>query len=232
MSTGRVRRKLASVVAAGGLAIGLASCGGGSGAKPPAPGATPSSTPPAQIRVTSTLDGMTRIPLRTRWIATASPAAEVDHVDFLIDGKLAWSEGQAPYVFGGDDNGIKDGFLITTWLHSGNHRFTARAVSTNGPAFADTVAATVAAAPQPPAALRGVWKRMITQSALDNAGASSGTPPGRWRLAFDQVGSWELDPQGSGVVTQFTVTGNVMNVYAPISEMPSNNGQGGDRCLR
>lgn len=44
-------------------------------------------------KVTSTLDGEHSVPLRTRWIATPHPAgAIVTQVDFLIDGKLAWTE--------------------------------------------------------------------------------------------------------------------------------------------
>jgi len=51
-------------------------------------------------KVTSTLDGETTIPLRTRWIAIPQPVgAPVAEVDFLIDGKLIWSEDAAAYVF-------------------------------------------------------------------------------------------------------------------------------------
>ena len=50
-------------------------------------------TPP--FAVTSSLDGKTVLPLRTRWLAYPKlPAAKIQEVDFLIDGKLRWIEHQ------------------------------------------------------------------------------------------------------------------------------------------
>ena len=91
-------------------------------------------------KVTSTLDGKHSIPLRTHWIAKPEPAgAIVTQVDFLIDGKLAWTEMNSPYVFGSDDDGANLGYLITTWLTPGRHTFTVRAIGESGRAVSDTV---------------------------------------------------------------------------------------------
>ncbi len=183
---------------------------------------TPSTTSSDILqKVTSSLDGKRSIPFRTHWIATPHPAgAIVTQVAFLIDGKLAWTEMNSPYVFGSDDDGTNLGYLITTWLKPGRHSFTVRAIGESGRVVSDTVTAHVAAAPQPPAALQGTWTRTMTQQDITNAGLTLGPPTGRWQLVFDRVGAWELDPLGTGLGTQYAVTGNTINVYAPIQEVP------------
>ena len=172
-------------------------------------------------KVTSTLDGKRSVPLRTHWIAEPQPAgAIVTQVDFLVDGKLAWTEMNSPYVFGGDDDGANLGYLTTTWLAPGRHTFTVRVIGESGRAVSDTVTARVAAAPKPPAALRGTWARTLTQQDITSAGLTQGPPTGGWQLVFDQVGAWELDPLGTGLGTQYAATGTTINVYAPIQEAP------------
>jgi hypothetical protein len=207
------------------LALVTSACGGTASSESSSSHAQPDTLQ----RVTSTLDGETTIPLRTRWIATPQPAgAPVTGVDFLIDGKLIWTEQSAPYVFGGDDNGTNLGFLITTWLSPGVHTFTARATGVAGKTVSDDVTASVAAAPAPPAALKGTWTRTVTQQDIEHAGVTEGPPPtGQWHLVFDQIGAWELDPLGSGVGSQYEAKGDTLNVYAPIQEAPFSNGIGG-----
>jgi len=140
--------------------------------------------------ITSSLDGRTSLPFRIRWIATPTgdtPTGDsVSTVDFLIDGKLIWIEHAAPYVFGGDDNGANEGFLITTWLTPGSHQFTAQATTANGETASDTVNATVEQPPLPPAPLRGFWTRTVTKADLEKAGLAP-PPAGRWKLIFDRV---------------------------------------------
>ena len=70
---------------------------------------------------------------------------QIKEVDFLIDGKLRWIERYSPYNYGSDDPHGHLGFLITTWLTPGLHRFTARVVPYTGRA---------AAAPSPHACFR------------------------------------------------------------------------------
>ena len=48
----------------------------------------------------------------------------------------------------------------------------------------------------------------------------SGPPAGRWKLVFDRVGAWHLDPLGSGVVNQYAARPGVIRVYAPIAMAP------------
>ncbi len=217
------------------LALILASCSNGSGKVAASTSSTRANTtsstssygssPSKVTKVTSNLDGESALPLRTRWIATVEPAgAVVNEVDFLIDGKVIWIEHDAPYVFGGDDSGTDLGYLITTWLSPGTHRFSVRAIGISGPPITDSLTATVAAPPRPPVALRGTWARTVTQQDINAVGAAQNGPPaGGWELVFDQVGAWELDPHGGGLGNQYSVAGNILNVYAPIQEAPCEN---------
>ena len=188
--------------------------------------ASPAGASPA-LKVTSTLDGMTTLPSRIRWVATTNPRI-VSEVDYLIDGKVIWIEHQWPYVFGGDDNGTNRGYLVTTWLSPGAHRFTVRATAIGGATATKTVTAKVHAPPAPPAALRGAWTRTVTSADLARFPQENGpSPPGQWELVFDNVAAWELDPVGSGRIYQYGVHGTTLNVYAPIQEAPLiNNGTG------
>jgi hypothetical protein len=186
--------------------------------------------PSTQVTVTSTLDGTRVLPVRTRWIAQPRiPASQVAEVDFLIDGKLRWTERTAPYVYGGDDNGRNEGFLITTWLTPGEHHFTVSVADTNGTKSIDNVTARVLPAAQPPAALAGTWTRILTAQDAQKAQPQYGDSPplGRWKLIFDRIGAWELDPKGGGLVNEYDAETGILHVYAPIQMTPSTaNGPG------
>jgi hypothetical protein len=194
-------------------------------------GPTPASSNSAQpFTVASTLDGHATLPRRLQWQATPSiPPSQVQEVDFLIDGRVAWIEHDAPYIFGGDDNGSNRGYLITTWLSPGPHVFIAKAIDINGQQATNTANAEVARPPEPPPELRGIWTRVITaQEIAKLAGplTAGGTPPaGRWELAFDNVGAWYLDPQGSGIAHDLIVQDHTLTIDAPIQMAPFNNGQ-------
>jgi hypothetical protein len=173
------------------------------------------------IRMTSTLDGKKVLPLRMRWLAYPKlPTSKITEVDFLIDGKVRWIEHYPPYNYGSDDFHGHLGFLITTWLAPGMHRFTARAQTTNGQRAADTVVARVLPAPAPPPELSGTWTRIVPHN-------GDGPPEGKWRLLFDRVGAWHLDPLGSGVANQYDIAGDVIRVHAPIQMAPFSDGHGG-----
>src|SRR5215216_3919183 len=107
------------------------------------------------LRVTSTLDGKTVLPLRIPWVA--HPTAAVKEVRFLIDGKVRWIERHSPYTYAEDD-----GYLVTTWLAPGPHRFTVRATTIAGRTASRTVIARVRVPPAPPRALAGAWSRVVT----------------------------------------------------------------------
>jgi hypothetical protein len=186
------------------------------------------STPTPGVK--SSLDGITVLPLRLHWTATTEvPPSSVREVDFLIDGTLRWVEHKAPYVYGGDDSGNDLGYLITTFLRSGEHRFTVRAIDSNRAWATDTVTAKVNAAPAPPAALRGVWSRTVTQADKDREKLppSDGAPVGVWHLVFDSVGVWVVDPHGSGVVEQCAAAPGTIEAFAPIQMAPSSCGPTG-----
>lgn len=179
------------------------------------------------LKVTSTLDGKKVLPARLRWLATPSvPGSKVARIDFLVDGKVRWTEHHAPYVYGSDDNGKNEGYLITTWLTPAEHTFTARVMTTDGKTAVDTVHARVLPSPAPPAALAGDWTRTVTKKDLEKSGP--GPPPaGKWTLVFDRVGAWHLDPLGGGVVNEYDAEPGVIHVYAPIQMAPLDNGKGG-----
>jgi hypothetical protein len=172
------------------------------------------------FKVTSTLDGKRVLPLRMRWLAYPKlPVSKISRVEFLIDGKVRWIEHQAPYNYGSDDFHGHLGYLITTWLKAGRHSFTARAVDKLGRTATDTVIARVLPAPEPPSALAGAWKRTVTPEDIKKSGPMP-PPPGRWKLIFDRVGAWHIDPDKGGVVNQYTARPGVIDVFAPITMAP------------
>jgi DNA-binding SARP family transcriptional activator len=179
-------------------------------------------------RTTSSLDGLTVLPRRLRWVVHPDvPAPAVREVDYIIDGKLAWVERNPPYYYGGDDSGANAGYLFTSWLPPGEHVFTSHVVSANDKSPTDVVTARVLPAMQPPAGLAGMWTRTVTNrdraksSPAYGAGGSNNVPPaGVWRLVFDSAGVWELDPKKTGLVTGYKVVADVLFAYAPISMAP------------
>lgn len=176
--------------------------------------------------VRTTLDGHTILPFRIRWIARPTHPGNVSRVDFLVDGKLIWTEHGAPYVFGGDEGGAHMGFLFTSWLSPGRHGFTARATYSSGNHASDKVVARVKSSPSPPSALAGSWTRKVTQDDLKKSGPD-GPPLGQWHLVFDRVGAWHLDPLGSGLLNAVQIGNASLTVYAPIQLAPLKDGRGG-----
>jgi len=177
----------------------------------------------ASFGVTSSLDGKTVLPERSRWVVHPGiPSSSIREVDYVVDGKVRWVEHHAPYYFGGDHNGASQGYLITSWLSPGRHVFASRVLSTDGKVGTDVVTARVLSAPQPPTALAGTWTRAVTKSDQAKSSAAFGAadgkvpPAGVWRLVFDSFGAWELDPLGTGLATDYDVAGDVLHAYAPI----------------
>ena len=144
------------------------------------------------FKVTSTLDGKAVLPHRIHWLAFPSLAhAKIAKVEFLIDEHLAWVEHGAPYVYGSDDNGRNEGYLVTSWLSPGEHHFVVRATATDGTTSTDTVVSRVLPAPAPPTALTGTWQRTIDATGAPKPG-SAGNPtstiiaPGTWKITFEK----------------------------------------------
>jgi hypothetical protein len=140
--------------------------------------ASPSKPP---FKVSSTLDGKTVLPHRIHWRGSPSlPSTSIAEVDFLIDGKIKWIEHKAPYSYSEDD-----GYLVTSWLTPGRHRFTVRAKASDGRKAEDTVFARVIPAPEPPAALAGPWQRNVDASTRP-ASAGCCLPSGVYTLVFER----------------------------------------------
>jgi hypothetical protein len=141
-----------------------------------------------RLSVKSSLPGHVTLPHRIRWTATPSvPPDQISEVDFLIDGKHMWVEHNAPYDYGDDGN-----YLVTSFLSAGSHTFTVKATTIGGSTARTTVTANVLAAPAPPSALAGTWKRLVKQT------DPSAPPAGDWRLVINRVG-WEIhDTSGGG----------------------------------
>jgi hypothetical protein len=155
----------------------------------------------------SSLDGKKVLPLRSHWLAyTDLPPSQVDRVEFVVDGTVRWIEHHAPYVYASDDNGKSMGWLITTWLSPGQHRFVVRVVDKTGQAREDAVSARAIAPPMPPPTLSaGTWQRVDRSSEL---------------LWFDKVGVTHAGADGTGVVHEYEIRGHTMNVYGVIVAGP------------
>jgi hypothetical protein len=151
------------------IAIGVASAIAAEGAPP--------------LRITSSFDGKTVLPIRIHWTAHPNiPASNVAEVDYLIDGRLGWVEHNAPYFYGSDGN-----WLVTTFLKPGRHTFTVRVVTTSGAKATDAVVARVLPAPAPPSALVGTWARDVPTG-----------DHGRWTITINSIGWLFGDPHGGG----------------------------------
>ena len=154
-------------------------------------GATAPAAKPA-FRVASSIDGKTILPHRIRWIARPKlPSVQIKEVDFLIDGRLAWVEHEAPYVYSEDD-GSHLGYLVTSWLAPGRHRFEVKAIASDGRRANDVVTARVTARPELPAGLAGTWRRTVSDVSLAPAAGTPGnptetfTPAGTYTMVIDE----------------------------------------------
>ena len=105
------------------------------------------------IAVSTTLDRKTVLPHRILWQAFAkTPSSSIEEVDFLIDGKLRWIEHHTPYIYSGLDG---RGYLVTSWLAPGVHRFTVFVKTTTGRSGSKTIRAKVLPTPGPTERPRG-----------------------------------------------------------------------------
>jgi hypothetical protein len=139
---------------------------------------------PKPFTVASSLDRKTVLPHRIRWLAYPKlPRTQIREVAFLIDGKVRWVEHNAPYSYSEDG-----GYLVTSWLAAGRHRFTVRATSTSGRTAMHTVVARVVPAPEPAPELAGKWQRDVPAAVPADAGcgAADPVPAGRWTLIFER----------------------------------------------
>jgi hypothetical protein len=175
----------------------------------------------------TTIDGKKVLPVRVRWLARPpGKAAGVAEVRFLIDGKLRWTEHAKPFNYGSDDGHGHLGWLVTSFLRAGRHRFTTEARLTSGRKLTDTVIARVAEAPAPPPALAGRWRRTLSADDLKaiNPALVGVLPTGTWDRVFDRVGAWDLDPLGTGGIQHVVIHQGTMALDAPVQLGPAVNG--------
>jgi hypothetical protein len=141
---------------------------------------------------------MKNLPHRIAWMAHPSDPTEVARVDFLVDGRVAWTERNSPYTYSDDD-----GYLVTSWLKPGRHRFDVRATATNGAVATDSVVADVPPPPNVPASLAGTWQRVVRNTSGAPEPGTSGnptdtlTPPGTYHLTFSSRWIHDRFPCGS-----------------------------------
>jgi hypothetical protein len=156
------------------------------------------------LRVTSSLDGKTVLPHRISWMAYSTiPTFQIKEIDYLIDGKLRWIGHASRSTY--SDTG---GYLVTSWLKPGLHKFTVRTIALNGKTASDTVAARVLPAPVPPAALVGSWQRTVNTSDAPPPGSSGNptdtdTPSGTYTITFSR--KW-IEDHFPG---KFTISGSI-----------------------
>jgi hypothetical protein len=161
--------------------------------------------------VSSTLAGKRVLPHRIHWLARPSlPPSQIREVDFLIDGRRAWTEHHAPYSYAYDGN-----YLVTSWLRPGLHAFTVVAVANDGRRATTSSQARTSSPPAPPATLAGSWTRRV--SAAEAGGASR---PGTWTLTIDPVGWRLIDPSHArgALVDVAYLTRNTLEARGGIAE--------------
>jgi len=171
------------------LVLGLltATTVGGLGLSPGVAAGAPGASAAKPFTVKSSLAGKSVVPHRIAWVAFPSLARnEVARVEFLIDGgQVRWADGKPPYRY------ADVGYLVTSWLASGRHRFQVRATAKDGRIATETIMAKVPAAPPLPAALAGTWERTIDTSTAPKPGSASNpthtlTPTGLYRVTFEK----------------------------------------------
>lgn len=179
-------------------------------AVPPSPSVAASG---AELRVTSTLAGLTELPRRIHWEAT--PVGAVTEVDFLIDGQLAWVEHNTPYFYADDGN-----WLVPSFLTPGPHAFVTKAIGPDGQTATETVNAKVAVAPAPPADIAGHWTRSTT-----------GSTAGVWSVTVNSIGWLFDDPEGGGQSqdVEYPAKGKMLT-HPSIAEPPFPNPRNGFFC--
>lgn len=99
----------ARVVVAAVVLIALSSCASNGSRRDAAASSATPSTARSSFAVTSSIADGAHLQRATPWSAQVSPAGNVASVDFLVDGKVEWTEHKAPYFFNDDNNLLPPG---------------------------------------------------------------------------------------------------------------------------
>ncbi len=201
------------------------------------------------FKVTTTIDGKTVLPHRIHWIARPKLSSrDIKRVEFLIDGKVAWIEYESPYVYGEDD-GKHRGYLVTSWLSPGRHRFAVRAVAADGRTGTSGVTARVTPSPDLPAGLAGTWQRTLSDTSGSPAAGGPGnptetfTPAGTYTMVIDKrmiqmrfPGAFRRpasDTTGEGWIldSDYAIQSSVLRALGPVTFEPFvEQAEGGGWC--
>ncbi len=151
----------------------------------------------------------------TAWVATVGgdiAGLPVDRVEFLIDGRLAWTEHNAPYSFNDDGN-----LLVPSVLNPGSHQLEVDVYTSTGEA-ATTASTVTTARPTVPAALAG---RSFAHTPGGGAGA--------WRYTFGSDGVIRFDDaSGSGGTEAFiALSDGTIRFYGPTNWIVPDDRRGG-----
>jgi hypothetical protein len=196
----------------------------GSGDRPSRSVTTAAETPESSFSVVSSIKSGAVLADPVEWAAEVVSTGDVliDHVDFLIDGKLRWSESSAPYEF-------DEGGLFTPWpLGSGRHDLVVRAVAGSGAVEKATASVRVKLRPQAAGLPVGTYHRSVTQADYrrvrayrDPAHGGFGDLPaaGAWvmKVRPDGVVTLDVDPgtQYDAFYEPYQVSGSDLTLYGP-----------------
>ncbi|MGD9570366.1 MAG: Ig-like domain-containing protein [Thermoleophilia bacterium] len=129
------------------------------------------------------------------WEAGAKKPSAISRVDFLVDGKLRWTDRYAPFTYGGDG-----GRLDTRDLANGNHTLKVTAHETNGSRGSATAKIVVRntvdkTAPAAPSGLRVV---SASTAGIDVAWSAATDPSGiaGYRVFLDGVAAGDVTTTG------------------------------------
>lgn len=211
------------LLAAAALALAASACGS-SGSGTTAASASPT-TGTSPVAVISSIASGQRLTAALAWEATPTTDAldPVQDVQFLVDGKVLWTERNAPYVF--DD----DGQLLAPWLlGNGTHELAVHLTTLSGHQATATSRVTVAVDTSQGAKLAGTYQRQVTAAdgartapyrTPDKGAFGDATPPGLWAIRVLPsgmvVGDEAKDQMKRPFVEPFTVSGSRLTLYGP-----------------
>lgn len=223
---------LGSVVACGGSSSG--------GAAQPAPSVSSSASVAADTSVTSSIKTGAVLRKALHWNAAvkAADGVMVTQVDFLIDGRVRWTEHEAPYQF-------NEGRLFAPWpLGGGKHRLAVNVVASGGSTAASTAVDVQVKVPPMSGLPVGSYRRTVTAADqkrvkpyrdFEHGAFGETTPTGQWSLTVRQDGVLLLDevphPHGTDAYhVPFAGTGQRITIYDSAGWLQPNPERGNMFC--
>jgi hypothetical protein len=195
------------------LVAGCAGSFGGSPATSSAPPAVGVTHPPAKaLSVSSSLKSGAVLTAALPWTADVAGGG-VQSVDFLIDGKLVWTEKNAPYFFN------DDGELLMPWLlGAGAHDLAVRATGTDGQAAQAVARVTTRGPSALPRGIVGTFTRTVTQADVDRTASNPGreaqtVPLGKWVMHLQPGLLRFVDALGGGGGEAVGVTSSNLRMF-------------------